>query len=104
MHPEIRLCKAERNAGGDEDGEPKAHGSKLGGVVEEMCTGCPRLGGGFWDAFAIFCEVRKHVAMVMVGFSEPVGVEYIDLGDCLQEEMRRKIDLVSRNGTRSNYF
>jgi len=41
---------------------------------------------------------------VLVDFSKPVGIEFIALADFLEECYGRKVDLVSRNGIKSNYF
>lgn len=41
---------------------------------------------------------------ILVDFSEPVGVEFIDLADFIEKKINRKIDLVSRNGVKPKYF
>eukprot|EP01041_Mallomonas_annulata_P032472 gene32472-54957_t len=35
---------------------------------------------------------------IIVDFSKPIGIEFIDLADYLELKIKRKIDLVSRNG------
>lgn len=41
---------------------------------------------------------------VLVEFSEPVGFEFIDLIDDLEELLNHKIDLVSKKGIKSHYL
>lgn len=41
---------------------------------------------------------------IIVDFSKPVGVEFIDLADYLEQQIKRKVDLVSRKGIKQKYF
>jgi predicted nucleotidyltransferase len=41
---------------------------------------------------------------IIVDFSKPVGIEFIDLADFLELTFKRKVDLVSRNGIKNKYF
>ena len=41
---------------------------------------------------------------IIVEFSKPVGIEFIDLADFLETHIRRKVDLVSRKGIKDKYF
>jgi uncharacterized protein len=41
---------------------------------------------------------------IIVNFSQPVGVEFIDLADYIEARLKRPVDLVSRNGIKDNYF
>jgi hypothetical protein len=41
---------------------------------------------------------------ILVDFSQPVGIEFIDLADTLEKILNQKIDLVSRNGIKPKYF
>jgi len=41
---------------------------------------------------------------VIVDFNQPVGVEFIDLADFLENKFKRKVDLVSRKGIKDNFF
>jgi uncharacterized protein len=41
---------------------------------------------------------------VIVDFSKPVGIEFIDLGEFLEKQIRRKIDLVSKSGIKHKYY
>ena len=40
----------------------------------------------------------------MVGFSQPIGIEFIDLDDELEKLLDRKVDLVSKAGIRPQYL
>ncbi|NJO25772.1 MAG: nucleotidyltransferase family protein [Bacteroidia bacterium] len=41
---------------------------------------------------------------VMVDFSRPIGIAFVDLADELEELLRMKVDLVSRRGIKPKYF
>lgn len=41
---------------------------------------------------------------IIVDFSKPVGIEFIDLADYIEEKLRKKVDLVSHNGVKPKYF
>ena len=41
---------------------------------------------------------------VIVDFSKPIGIEFIDLAEFLENKFKRKIDLVSKNGIKIKYF
>ena len=41
---------------------------------------------------------------IIVDFDRPIGIEFIDLADFLESTMQRKVDLVSRNGLKPNFY
>ena len=41
---------------------------------------------------------------IIVDFSKPIGIEFIDLADFLELKINKKIDLVSKNGVKHKYF
>lgn len=41
---------------------------------------------------------------IIVEFSKPVGIEFIDLADYLEKQIEKKVDLVSRKGIKQKYF
>lgn len=41
---------------------------------------------------------------VIVDFSQPVGVEFIELADYLEKIFRRKVDLASKKGIKPPYY
>ena len=41
---------------------------------------------------------------IIVDFSKPIGIEFIDLADYIESKLSKKIDLVSRNGVKAKYF
>jgi len=41
---------------------------------------------------------------IIVDFSRPIGVEFIDLAEFLESIFKRKIDLVSKNGIKKKYL
>ena len=41
---------------------------------------------------------------IAVSFSQPVGIEFIDLSYLLEKELKRKVDVVSIKGLKEKYF
>lgn len=41
---------------------------------------------------------------IIVSFSKPIGIEFIDLADHIERKLAKKVDLVSRNGIKPKYF
>ncbi len=41
---------------------------------------------------------------IIVDFSKPIGIEFIDLADYIESKLNKKVDLVSRNGVKAKYF
>lgn len=41
---------------------------------------------------------------IIVDFNRPVGIEFIDLAQYIEERLRKKVDLVSRKGFKDKYF
>lgn len=41
---------------------------------------------------------------IIVDFSKPIGIQFIDLADYLEEKINRKVDLVSKNGIKPRYY
>lgn len=41
---------------------------------------------------------------LLVDFSKPIGIEFIDLADFIEKKINRKVDLVSKNAIRPKYF
>jgi uncharacterized protein len=41
---------------------------------------------------------------ILVEFDQPIGIQFIDLADELEELLKVKVDLVSKNGIKARYF
>lgn len=41
---------------------------------------------------------------ILIEYSQPMGIEFIDLAQELEELLKRPVDLVSRNGIKPKYF
>lgn len=41
---------------------------------------------------------------IIVDFSKPIGIEFIDLAEYLESIIKRKVDLVSKKGIKAKYF
>ena len=60
---------------------------------------------------ALFGSYSRNTAVagksdidVMVAFSHPIGLAFVDLADELEHLLQTKVDLVSRNGIKPKYF
>ena len=41
---------------------------------------------------------------IIVDFDKPIGVEFIDLADFIESKLRKRVDLVSKNGVKARYL
>jgi predicted nucleotidyltransferase len=41
---------------------------------------------------------------IIVDFSQPIGIEFIDLAELLEEKFHEQVDLVSKKGIKPQYF
>jgi predicted nucleotidyltransferase len=41
---------------------------------------------------------------IIVDYSQPIGIEFIDLADLLEEKFHEQVELVSRKGIKPQYF
>ena len=41
---------------------------------------------------------------IIVDFSKPIGIEFVDLAEYLESVIKRKVDLVSQKGIKPKYF
>ena len=41
---------------------------------------------------------------IIVDFNRPIGIEFIDLAQYIEQLLHKKVDLVSRNGVKEKYF
>ena len=60
---------------------------------------------------ALFGSYSRNTAIpgksdvdVLVDFSQPIGITFIDLADELEQLLQLKVDLVSRGGIKPKYF
>jgi len=47
---------------------------------------------------------EKSDVDIIVSFTKPVGIEFIDLSNFIEKELKRKVDVVSRKGVKEKYF
>lgn len=41
---------------------------------------------------------------IIVDFSKPIGIEFVDLADLIEKKLEKRIDLVSKNGVKQKYL
>lgn len=41
---------------------------------------------------------------IIVDFSQPLGIEFVDLADLIEDKIGKPVDLVSRKGIKPRYF
>ncbi|MDR1937271.1 MAG: hypothetical protein LBQ73_02070 [Tannerellaceae bacterium] len=47
---------------------------------------------------------KKSDVDIVVSFTQPIGIEFIDLADLLEKELKRKVDVVSLKGMKEKYL
>jgi predicted nucleotidyltransferase len=50
-----------------------------------------------------FSEKTSDIDL-LVDFSKPIGIEFIDLAEYIEKKLDRKVDLISKNAIRQSYF
>jgi uncharacterized protein len=50
-----------------------------------------------------FSPSRSDVDII-VDFSRPIGIEFVDLADYLEAKILKKVDLVSKKGIKDKYY
>ncbi|NIJ52783.1 nucleotidyltransferase family protein [Dyadobacter arcticus] len=41
---------------------------------------------------------------IIVDFSQPIGIEFVDLANYIEEKIKKQIDLVSKKGIKDKYY
>jgi predicted nucleotidyltransferase len=41
---------------------------------------------------------------ILIDFSRPIGMDFINLADLLEARLQRKVDLITRDGIKPHYF
>ena len=59
---------------------------------------------GIFGSYARNEATEKSDIDVLVEFSKPIGIEFLDLADFLEKILKHKVDVVSRNSIKDKYF
>ena len=57
--------------------------------------------------FGSYCrgeQTESSDVDILVDFQRPIGIEFIDLANELEKLLKIKVDLVSKNGVKPQYF
>lgn len=57
--------------------------------------------------FGSYCrgqQTENSDVDILVDFNRPIGIEFIDLADELEKLLKIRVDLVSKNGIKPQYF
>lgn len=41
---------------------------------------------------------------IIVDFSKPIGIEFVDLADYIEKKLQKRVDLVSKSGVKPKYL
>ena len=41
---------------------------------------------------------------IIVDFTKPIGIEFVDLADFIEKRLNKNVDLVSKNGVKKKYY
>jgi len=64
----------------------------------------------FVSSIGIFGSIVRNEQLpgsdidIVVDFSRPIGIEFVDLADYLESELKNKVDLVSMKGIKQKYL
>ena len=47
---------------------------------------------------------EKSDVDIIIDFTKPIGIEFINLPDYIESKLKKKVDLVSKNGVKAKYF
>lgn len=59
---------------------------------------------GIFGSVARMEDTPESDIDIVVDFSKPIGIEFIDLAEFIEKHLHQKVDLVSRSGVKENYF
>ena len=83
----------------------------LGQIQQTLSARKPELASMFHvRSLAVFGSYARNEQQpdsdvdILVEFDAPVGVEFIDLANYLEDLLQMRVDLVSRNGIKPKYF
>lgn len=83
----------------------------LNSIIETLASHKQRLSAKYgMSRIAVFGSYARNQQKlnsdvdVMVEFKNPVGIEFIDLAEELENILNLKVDLVSKNAIRENYL
>ncbi|MFZ4751760.1 MAG: nucleotidyltransferase family protein [Chitinophagaceae bacterium] len=84
--------------------------NELNQIIQELRLLKPELSDRFFvNEIGLYGSVTRDDFNVdsdvdiIVDFSKPIGIAFVDLADFLESKIHRKVDLVSKNAMR-NYF
>lgn len=85
--------------------------SSLASIQQILAQIKPELKQKFFvDTIGLFGSIvrndftDKSDVDIIVDFTQPIGIEFIDLADFIENKLNKKVDLVSRNGVKDKYF
>jgi predicted nucleotidyltransferase len=78
--------------------------SKISGIKNKLVEKYHLKNIAIFGSFARNDQNENSDIDIMVEFSEPIGIEFIDLAIDLEKMLNRKVDLVSRNGIKEKYY
>lgn len=78
--------------------------SKISGIRNTLIAKYHLKNIAIFGSFARNEQNESSDIDIMVEFSEPVGVEFIDLANELERILQRRVDLVSKNGIKEKYY
>ena len=56
-------------------------------------------GSIFRDDFTMASDID-----IIVEFSKPIGIEFVDLADFIEKKIKQNVDLISRKGIKPKYY
>ena len=83
----------------------------LDSILDELKNLKPELSTKYFvDSIGLFGSITRNDFTdksdidIIVDFKKPIGIEFVDLAEFLEKKFNRKIDLVSKNGMKQNFY
>jgi predicted nucleotidyltransferase len=83
----------------------------LDSILDELKNLKPELSTKYYvDNIGLFGSITRNDFTdksdidIIVDFRKPIGIEFVDLAEFLEKKFKRKVDLVSRNGMKHNFY
>ena len=83
----------------------------LDSILDELKNLKPELSTKYFvDSIGLFGSITRNDFTdksdidIIVDFKKPIGIEFVDLAEFLEKKFNRKVDLVSKNGMKQNFY
>lgn len=76
----------------------------LSSMKEELANKYGVLSIGMFGSITRKDFTAKSDIDILIDFSRPIGMDFINLADLLEARLHRKVDLITKDGIKPSYF